>query len=62
LEIVRFLLHRRANVTLQNNDGNTPLHCAAEHGGKVEIVRVLLERWIIANYPRLLVRVSGHYY
>ncbi|OWZ25652.1 ankyrin repeats family protein [Wolbachia endosymbiont of Wuchereria bancrofti] len=50
-DVVQALLDKRANPLLQDNNGCTPLHYAAENG-HVKIVLDLLQKWK-ANHPTL---------
>lgn len=42
VEVARFLVEHRANVTVQDKDGLTPLHWASRQG-RVEVARLLVE-------------------
>ena len=42
LEVVDFLLHHDADILVQDEDGNTPLHVAVENR-QTHVVQLLLE-------------------
>ncbi|XGA08445.1 MAG: ankyrin repeat domain-containing protein [Wolbachia endosymbiont of Xenopsylla cheopis] len=43
-DIVKFLFDKNANIKAKDAYGNTPLHIAAQHSGKLEIVEFLLDK------------------
>jgi len=48
VEVVRFLVDRRADINIRNANNDTALHCAA-HLGSLDIIKLLLDKGISVN-------------
>ena len=48
LEVIKYLVKKRADINLQDRIGNTPLHFAAQKG-KIRVVKFLMEKRALIN-------------